>query len=95
MRMKNLAHDIGAAGKLKGQLPPQPCGDYYSYQLLRNVALGHRSVAAEKGIAIKLWLTQKAIISNSLKDRSAQVFENLIDNATNFCASGGSILIWR
>ena len=30
MQVKNIVHDIGAAGKPEAQLTPQPCGDYYS-----------------------------------------------------------------
>jgi two-component system sensor histidine kinase ChvG len=92
--MERLLNDIGAAGRLDGQLEQETCASFDIGQLLRNVAQRYDPVAAEKDITIELELPQKTIIINGLEKRLAQVFENLATNAISFCDAGGIIRIW-
>ena len=94
LRMERLLNDIGAAGRLDGQLEQETCASFDIGQLLRNVAQRYAPVAAEKDITIELELPQKTIIINGLEKRLAQVFENLATNAISFCDAGGIIRIW-
>ena len=94
LRMERLLNDIGAAGRLDGQLEQETCASFDIGQLLRNVAQRYDPVAAEKDITIELELPQKTIIINGLEKRLAQVFENLATNAISFCDAGGIIRIW-
>ena len=92
--MERLLNDIGAAGRLDGQLEQETCASFDIGQLLRNVAQRYDPVAAEKDITIELELPQNAITIHGIEKRLAQVFENLVTNAISFCDTGGHIRIW-
>ncbi|MDA9795599.1 hypothetical protein N9C22_05040 [Paracoccaceae bacterium] len=46
--MERLLNDIGAAGRLDGQLEQETCASFDIGQLLRNVAQRYDPVTAEK-----------------------------------------------
>ena len=94
VRMERLLNDIGAAGRLDGELEQEICANFDMCKLLRNIAQQYDPVAAEKNITIKMELPQNAITIHGLEKQLAQVFENLVTNAISFCNTGGHIRIW-
>ena len=94
VRMERLLNDIGAAGRLDGELEQETRANFDMCQLLRNVAQKYNPVAAEKDITIELELPQKTIVIDGLEKRLVQVFENLATNAISFCDASGIIRIW-
>lgn len=94
VRMERLLNDIGAAGRLDGELEQETRANFDMCQLLRNIAQQYDPVAAEKNITIKMELPQNAITIHGLEKQLAQVFENLVTNAISFCNTGGHIRIW-
>ena len=94
VRMERLLNDIGAAGRLDGELEQETRANFDMCQLLRNIAQQYDPVAAEKNITIKMELPQNAITIYGLEKQLAQVFENLVTNAISFCNTGGHIRIW-
>ena len=51
--MERLLNDIGAAGRLDGELEQEICANFDMCQLLRNIAQQYDPVAAEKNITSK------------------------------------------
>ena len=94
VRMERLLNDIGAAGRLDGELEQETRANFEMCQLLRNIAQQYDPVAAEKNITIKMELPQNAFTIHGLEKQLAQVFENLVTNAISFCNTGGHIRIW-
>jgi two-component system sensor histidine kinase ChvG len=94
VRMERLLNDMGAPGRLDGELEQGICANFDMCQLLRNIAQQYDPVAAEKNITIKMELPQNAFTIHGLEKQLAQVFENLVTNAISFCNTGGHIRIW-
>ena len=68
VRMERLLNDIGAAGRLDGELEQETRANFEMCQLLRNIAQQYDPVAAEKNITIKMELPQNAITIHGLKN---------------------------
>ena len=68
VRMERLLNDIGAAGRLDGELEQETRANFDMCQLLRNIAQQYDPVAAEKNITIKMELPQNAITIHGLKN---------------------------
>ena len=62
--------------------------DFNLQALIREVALGFESKAAEKGLDLRLILPEKDILIYADEDKLNQIFSNLIDNAVKFTAQG-------
>lgn len=92
-RLDRLVSDISNASRLDSELVKEE----ESFDLLHMVSnlteyLGDQ--AQEKGIEFISDLPNDPIMISGLEDRLAQVFVNLITNATSFCEDGDAIRVW-
>mgnify|MGYP000386216406 CR=1 FL=1 len=93
-RLDRLVSDISNASRLDSELVKE---DEESFDLLHMVSnlteyLGQQ--ASEKGIEFISDLPSDPIMISGLEGRLAQVFVNLITNATSFCEDGDAIRVW-
>ena len=62
--------------------------------MMRNLGQYLGQQAGEKGIEFITDFPSQPIVINGLEARLAQVFVNLISNATSFCEDGDAIRLW-
>ena len=93
-RLDRLVSDISNASRLDSELVKEEQEPFDLIGMLRN--LGHYlgEEAEKKGIDFITDFPGEAIVVTGLEARLAQVFVNLITNATSFCEEGDAIRLW-
>ncbi len=89
-RMSNLIDDLLSLSRIEMRQHMRPTGTVDVSQLLREVAEGLESQAADAGVSISISADAAAEVTG---DRSElyEVFENLLDNAIKYGGDGGRV----
>ncbi|MCA0918955.1 sensor histidine kinase [Pseudooceanicola nanhaiensis] len=93
-RLDRLVSDISNASRLDSELVKEEEEPFDLLKMLGNLNQYLGDQAAEKGIDFISDLPDDKIVINGLEARLAQVFVNLITNATSFCEEGDAIRVW-
>lgn len=93
-RLDRLVSDISNASRLDSELVKEQQEEFNLINLIRNLTQYLGEDARSKGIDFITDLPDHPIIINGLEPRLAQVFVNLITNATSFCQDGDAIRVW-
>jgi len=93
-RLDRLVSDISNASRLDSELVKEEQEAFDLVKMLRNLSEYLGEQASEKGIDFISDLPDDKIILAGLEARLAQVFVNLITNATSFCEDGDAIRVW-
>jgi len=93
-RLDRLVSDISNASRLDSELVKEEEESFNVIHTLGNITefLGAESRA--KGIDFITDMPKEAVMIDGLEARLAQVFVNLITNASSFCESGDAIRVW-
>ncbi|RKF14637.1 HAMP domain-containing protein [Roseovarius spongiae] len=93
-RLDRLVSDISNASRLDSELVKEEEEPFDLLTMLRNLGEYLGQDARGKGIDFITDFPDDPIIINGLEARLAQVFVNLISNATSFCEDGDAIRVW-
>ncbi|MFX0540836.1 sensor N-terminal transmembrane domain-containing protein [Roseovarius sp. S4756] len=93
-RLDRLVSDISNASRLDSELVKEEEEPFDLLTMMRNLGEYLGQQAGEKGIEFITDFPSQPIVINGLEARLAQVFVNLISNATSFCEEGDAIRIW-
>ncbi|MDX1780722.1 MAG: sensor histidine kinase [Thalassovita sp.] len=93
-RLDRLVSDISNASRLDSELVKEEQQPFDLLQMLRNLSEYLGQQAGEKGVDFITDLPDQPIEIMGLEARLAQVFVNLITNATSFCEQGDAIRVW-
>ncbi len=93
-RLDRLVSDISNASRLDSELVKEEEETFDLLGMLRNLAEYLGKEAHQKGVDFITDLPAETIMINGLEARLAQVFVNLITNATSFCEEGDAIRVW-
>ncbi len=93
-RLDRLVSDISNASRLDAELVKEQEQPFDLLKLLGNIGQFLGEDARSKGIDYITDLPPGPIVINGLEARLAQVFVNLITNATSFCQEGDAIRVW-
>jgi two-component system sensor histidine kinase ChvG len=93
-RLDRLVSDISNASRLDSELVKEEQEPFDLIKMLRNLSDFLGDQAQEKGIDFISDLPNESIVLRGLEARLAQVFVNLITNATSFCEDGDAIRVW-
>jgi len=93
-RLDRLVSDISNASRLDSELVKEDEELFDLMAMLRNLAEFLDNEAQDKGIEFITDLPPDPIEVHGLEARLAQVFVNLISNATSFCDDGDAIRVW-
>ncbi|MFD0859105.1 sensor N-terminal transmembrane domain-containing protein [Roseovarius aquimarinus] len=93
-RLDRLVSDISNASRLDSELVKEEEEPFDLLTMMRNLGQYLGQQANEKGIEFITDFPSQPIIINGLEARLAQVFVNLISNATSFCEEGDAIRLW-
>ncbi|WP_282169900.1 sensor histidine kinase [Ruegeria atlantica] len=93
-RLDRLVSDISNASRLDAELVKEEEQPFDLVKLVGNISQHLGEDARAKGIDYITDLPSNPIIINGLEARLAQVFVNLITNATSFCEEGDAIRVW-
>ncbi|WP_113910681.1 sensor histidine kinase [Roseovarius dicentrarchi] len=93
-RLDRLVSDISNASRLDSELVKEEEESFDLLKMLGNLGSYLGEQAAKEGIDFIVDFPENPIYINGLEARLAQVFVNLISNATSFCESGDAIRIW-
>ena len=93
-RLDRLVSDISNASRLDSELVKEDEEPFDLIKTLHNLTEFLGDQASEKGIDFIADLPLDPIIVHGLEGRLAQVFVNLITNATSFCEDGDAIRVW-
>lgn len=93
-RLDRLVSDISNASRLDSELVKEEEESFDLMSMLRNLTDFLGNEAKEKGIEFISDLPSEPIEVHGLEARLAQVFVNLISNATSFCEEGDAIRVW-
>ncbi|MDF1855225.1 sensor histidine kinase [Pseudooceanicola sp.] len=93
-RLDRLVSDISNASRLDSELVKEEEEQFDLLTMLTNLNEYLGQQAKEKGIDFISDLPKGKIMMNGLEARLAQVFVNLITNATSFCDEGDAIRVW-
>lgn len=93
-RLDRLVSDISNASRLDSELVKEDEEPFDLMKMLGNLTEYLGQQAAEKGVEFIKDVPQQPIIIHGLEARLAQVFVNLITNATSFCEEGDAVRIW-
>ena len=93
-RLDRLVSDISNASRLDSELVKEEEEPFDLLSMLRNLTDFLGNEAQEKGIEFIADLPSEPIEVLGLEARLAQVFVNLISNATSFCEEGDAIRVW-
>ncbi|KMW60575.1 Sensor histidine kinase ChvG [Candidatus Rhodobacter oscarellae] len=93
-RLDRLVSDISNASRLDSELVKEEEEVFDLLGMLRNLADFLGNEAQEKGVEFITDLPREPIEIHGLEARLAQVFVNLISNATSFCEEGDAIRVW-
>ena len=93
-RLDRLVSDISNASRLDSELVKEEEEAFDLLGMLRNLTEYLGNEAHEKGVDFITDLPAEPIRIQGLEARLAQVFVNLISNATSFCDEGDAIRVW-
>lgn len=93
-RLDRLVSDISNASRLDSELVKEEEEPFDLLPMLGNLSQYLGEDARKKGIDFITDLPSNPIIVHGLEARLAQVFVNLITNATSFCEDGDAIRVW-
>ena len=93
-RLDRLVSDISNASRLDSELVKEDEEPFDLMKMLSNLTEYLGQQAAEKGVEFIRDVPKEPIIIHGLEARLAQVFVNLITNATSFCEDGDAVRIW-
>lgn len=93
-RLDRLVSDISNASRLDSELVKEEEERFNLLEMIGNISQYLGEDAKSKGIDFISDLPETAIHVQGLEARLAQVFVNLITNATSFCEEGDAIRIW-
>lgn len=93
-RLDRLVSDISNASRLDSELVKEEEESFDLLTMMRNLGEYLGQQAGEKGIEFITDFPSQPIVINGLEARLAQVFVNLISNATSFCEEGDAIRLW-
>ncbi|MGH1369623.1 MAG: sensor N-terminal transmembrane domain-containing protein [Maritimibacter sp.] len=93
-RLDRLVSDISNASRLDSELVKEEEETFDLLKMLRNLTEYLGNEAQQKGIDFITDLPPDPIGIQGLEARLAQVFVNLITNATSFCDEGDAIRVW-
>lgn len=93
-RLDRLVSDISNASRLDSELVKEDEEPFDLMKMLNNLTEYLSQQAAEKGVEFIRDVPGEPIIIQGLEARLAQVFVNLITNATSFCEDGDAVRIW-
>lgn len=93
-RLDRLVSDISNASRLDSELVKEDEEPFDLMRMLNNLTEYLSQQAAEKGVEFIRDVPNDPIIIHGLEARLAQVFVNLITNATSFCEDGDAVRIW-
>ncbi len=93
-RLDRLVSDISNASRLDSELVKEDEEPFDLMRMLTNLTEYLSQQAGEKGVEFIKDVPNEPIIIHGLEARLAQVFVNLITNATSFCEDGDAVRIW-
>lgn len=93
-RLDRLVSDISNASRLDSELVKEEEEPFNLMTMLGNLGQYLGEDAKGKGVDFIVDLPKDPIIVQGLEARLAQVFVNLITNATSFCEDGDAIRVW-
>ena len=93
-RLDRLVSDISNASRLDSELVKEEEESFDLTKLLSNLTEYLGQEAQVKGIDFVTDLPSEVLRIQGLEPRLAQVFVNLITNATSFCEDGDAIRVW-
>ncbi len=93
-RLDRLVSDISNASRLDSELVKEEEETFDLIHMVNNLSEYLGQQAEEKGIDFVIDLPEKPVMIEGLEARLAQVFVNLITNATSFCEDGDAIRVW-
>jgi two-component system sensor histidine kinase ChvG len=93
-RLDRLVSDISNASRLDSELVKEEEETFDLLKMLRNLTEYLGNEAHQKGVDFITDLPAEPIRIQGLEARLAQVFVNLISNATSFCDEGDAIRVW-
>lgn len=93
-RLDRLVSDISNASRLDSELVREEEERFDLIKMLATLSDYLGQQAGEKGVEFITDLPARPIFTMGLEARLAQVFVNLITNATSFCEEGDAVRIW-
>jgi two-component system sensor histidine kinase ChvG len=93
-RLDRLVSDISNASRLDSELVKEDEEEFDLIKMLNNLGEFLGQQAQEKGVDFLTDFPNEPIVVSGLEGRLAQVFVNLISNATSFCEEGDAIRLW-
>ena len=93
-RLDRLVSDISNASRLDSELVKEDEEPFDLMKMLANLTEYLGQQASERGVEFIRDVPDSPIIIHGLEARLAQVFVNLITNATSFCEEGDAVRIW-
>ena len=93
-RLDRLVSDISNASRLDSELVKEDEEPFDLMRMIHNLSEYLGQQAAENGVEFVKDVPNEPIIIHGLEARLAQVFVNLITNATSFCEDGDAVRIW-
>lgn len=93
-RLDRLVSDISNASRLDAELVKEEEESFDLGKMLQNLADYLGQEAGKKGVDFITDLPKSPVMMRGLEARLAQVFVNLISNATSFCEQGDAIRLW-
>ncbi|MEM8691815.1 MAG: sensor histidine kinase [Pseudomonadota bacterium] len=93
-RMDRLVSDIANASRLDAELVKEDEEPFDLLKMIENLSRYLGEEADNKGVEFIIDLPNEHISITGLEARLAQVFVNLITNATSFCGEGDAIRVW-
>ena len=93
-RLDRLVSDISNASRLDSELVKEEEESFDLNKMLQNLCDFLGQEAKSKGVDFITDIPGKPVMVRGLEARLAQVFVNLISNATSFCEQGDAIRLW-
>ena len=93
-RLDRLVSDISNASRLDSELVKEEEEEFNLLKTISNLGEYLGKQAGEKGVDFITDLPPEPILIRGLEGRLAQVFVNLITNATSFCEEGDAVRVW-
>ncbi|NNK79607.1 MAG: sensor histidine kinase [Litoreibacter sp.] len=93
-RLDRLVSDISNASRLDSELVKEDEEAFDLMKMINNLTEYLGQEAAERGVEFIKDIPSEPIMIHGLEARLAQVFVNLITNATSFCEDGDAVRIW-
>ncbi|MPQ95722.1 MULTISPECIES: sensor histidine kinase [unclassified Thioclava] len=93
-RLDRLVSDISNASRLDSELVKEEEEQFDLIKMVSNLSEFLGQQAREKGVDFITDLPSQSVVISGLEARLAQVFVNLITNATSFCEEGDAVRVW-